>query len=71
MDAGKLVLMIENLERNLPQHADLADKIAAHLDAFWTPAMRSQMYSRMAGDRASFSPAVQQALDTLHGQAKA
>jgi hypothetical protein len=71
VDAAKLVLMLANLERNIPAHADQADKIAAHLDAFWTPDMRRQMYARMAADRGSFSQAVQRALDNLHGQAKA
>lgn len=71
MDAAKLVLMLDNLERNIPARDDVAGKIAAHLDSFWTPSMRKQMYQHMVVNRANFSPAVQTALDTLHSQAKA
>ena len=71
MDPRKLALMLDNLERNIPAREDAWEKIAAHLDSFWTPAMRKQMYLHMAANRASFTPVVQQALDTLHSQAKA
>lgn len=71
MDASKLVLMLGNIERNIPAREDAAAKIAAHLDSFWSPAMRQQMYQHMVTHREDFSDTVQAALDTLHSQAKA
>ena len=63
--------MLDNIERNISPRDDVAMKIAAHLDSFWSPAMRKQMYQHMAANRGSFSAAAQSALDTLHSQAKA
>ena len=71
MDIGKLVLMARQIERNVPSGEDAAAKIAAHLEAFWAPQMRTQLYRHVVAHRADFGYQLQQALDELHHQAKA
>ena len=71
MDILKLVRMARQIEINLPPGDDLPHKLAAHLDTFWTPSMRTQLYQHVVGNRADFGYQVQQALDELHHQGKA
>ena len=71
MDIDKLVRMARQIEINLPAGDDLPHKLATHLDAFWTPSMRTQLYKHVVANRADFGYQVQQALDELHHQGKA
>ena len=71
MDIDKLVMMARQIERNLPAGDDVPSKLAAHLEAFWAPQMRTQLHRHVVANRADFGFQLQQALDELHHQAKA
>ena len=71
MDIDKLVMMVEQIERNIPPGPTVGHFIAAHLDSFWAPAMRKQLYTHVIAHREDFSYQIQAALDELHQQAKA
>lgn len=70
MDVNKLVYMALQIEKNLPAHENLHTKLAAHLESFWTPAMRAQLYGYVNDHREDFSEQVLRAVDDLHAQAK-
>ncbi|MEI6404776.1 MAG: formate dehydrogenase subunit delta [Actinomycetes bacterium] len=71
MDVNKLVYMALQIEKNLPDHDNLHTKLAAHLESFWAPAMRGQLYDYVNAHRDDFSEHFLRAVDDLHAQAKA
>ena len=71
MDVQKLVAMVEQIEKNMPDHGDIVSKISGHLIRFWTPKMRSDLYAEVNANRDKFSPVVVGVIDEMRAQAMA
>ena len=71
VDINVLIMMIQQIEKNVPNHGDVAEKIAGHIESFWAPAMRTQLYNYVSTHRSEFGFEIQQAIDLLHAKAKA
>lgn len=71
MDVQKLVGMVQQIEKNMPDHGDIVSKISSHLIRFWTPKMRSDLYAEVNAHRENFSPVVVAVIDDMRAQAMA
>ena len=71
MDVQRLISMVEQIEKNMPDHGDIVNKISGHLIRFWTPKMRSDLYAEVNANRANFSPVVVGVVDDMRAQAQA
>ena len=63
--------MVEQIEKNMPDHGDIVSKISSHLIRFWTPKMRSDLYAEVNANRDKFSPVVVGVVDDMRAQAQA
>ncbi len=63
--------MVEQIEKNMPDHGDIVSKISSHLIRFWTPKMRSDLYTEVNANRDNFSPVVVGVVDDMRAQAQA
>jgi formate dehydrogenase subunit delta len=65
----KLVLMANQIARNVTHDPDPVGMIAEHIKAFWSPRMIAQIAPVVAGaDQARLDPVAQAALSRLVGQ---
>lgn len=71
MDVQRLISMVEQIEKNMPDHGDIVSKISSHLIRFWTPKMRSDLYAEVNANRDKFSPVVVGVVDDMRAQAQA
>ena len=71
MDVQRLISMVEQIEKNMPDHGDIVSKISSHLIRFWTPKMRSDLYAEVNANRDNFSPVVVGVVDDMRAQAQA
>lgn len=63
--------MVQQIEKNIPNDGDVAERVADHLETFWAFGMRKQLYDYVATHRSEFGFQIQQAVDLLHAKAKA
>lgn len=60
---AKLVIMANQIARNLRPHGDAAAaELAAHIQDFWTPRMRSQLSALVAAGASGLDPMVTRAV---------
>lgn len=71
MDVNKLVAMVQQIEKNMPDHGDAVSKISSHLIRFWTPKMRSDLFAEVNAHRENYSPIVVGVIDDMRAQAMA
>lgn len=65
----KLVLMLNQIARNVTHEADPIGMIADHIKAFWSPRMIAQIAPVVSGaDHARLDPVAHAALSRLVGQ---
>lgn len=71
MDVGKLKLMVNQIDQNIPFAGPKAEVIATHLKKFWTPQMRADIYKAIQSSPDEYSQDVREAVSKLHQEAKA
>lgn len=67
MDTGRLVAMANQIAVSIPQRDQVVELTAAHLRAFWTPAMLADLQAHAAADGQDVSAEVKDALAVLRG----
>lgn len=60
-----LVRMANQIAENFSFHDDTVDRVADHLQRFWAPSMRRQLYDFHAAGGSGLQPSVQKALERL------
>lgn len=65
--ADRLVSMANQIAMSVPDRSQAAQQTAAHLKAFWAPAMIEALDAHVAGHRNDVASEVLDALDILRG----
>jgi len=71
MDVSRLIMMVNQIEKNISFAGEKPNVIGIHLKKFWTPQMRSDLYEETKKNPTAFSSDVISALQLLHSEAKA
>jgi len=62
----QLVKMANQIAANFSYHEDRADRLAAHINRFWTPIMRQQLKDHARRSAHDLDATVMQSLDQIN-----